>query len=189
MAETGRSRMPRFARGVIFIAIFLCTTGFDQASKQWAKNLPTRPANCDVPDDLIARTCGGIPQPFIEGVWDWELAMNDGVAFSTFTGGARNGQIILSILAALALIWIGITAARTRPEERLKRIALAMVGGGALGNLVDRVRDGAVTDFIRWRAGEHAWPIFNIADAALLIGIGLLLIESMLARRRRAIET
>ena len=186
MRGDGRSDMPRLARGVIFLAILLCTTGFDQASKQWARTLPTHPANCDVPGDLVARKCGGVPQPFIENMWDWELAMNDGVAFSTFTG-VRGGQIILSILAAIALIWIGVMAARTRPEERLKRIALALVAGGALGNLVDRVRDGAVTDFIRWRAGEHAWPIFNIADAALLIGIGLLLIESVLAKRRRAI--
>jgi len=178
--------MPRLARGLIFLAIFLCTTGFDQASKQWARGLPTHPANCDIPDDLVARNCAGVPQPFIHGVWDWELAMNDGVAFSTLAG-VGGTQIILSVLAALALIWIGITAARTRPEERLKRLALALVAGGALGNLVDRVRDGAVTDFIRWRAGHHVWPIFNVADAALLIGIALLLIESVLAKRRRAI--
>jgi signal peptidase II len=169
---------------VIFVAIFLCTTGFDQGSKQWAKTLPTHPADCDVPADMVARHCAGVPQPLIHGVWDWELAMNDGIAFSTFAGG--NGQIILSIIAAIALIAIGIAAARTKPGEHLKRVGLAMIAGGALGNLIDRVRDGAVTDFIRWRAGDHLWPIFNVADAALVIGVGLLLIESALAKRRRA---
>lgn len=49
-----------------------------------------------------------------------------------------------------------------------------MIAGGALGNLIDRVRHGAVTDFIRWRAGDHRWPIFNVADALLLVGVVLL---------------
>ena len=96
--------MPQLRRAVLFVAIFLCTTGFDQASKQWAET--TLPA-------------AGAPKPFIHGVWDWQLAKNTGVAFSTFTG-VEGGQIILSILAACALIAIGIVAMRTRPEERMK---------------------------------------------------------------------
>jgi signal peptidase II len=53
-----------------------------------------------------------------------------------------------------------------------------------LGNLVDRLHDGAVTDFVRWRIHDHRWPIFNIADAALFVGVALLLLEGILARRR-----
>lgn len=162
--------MPQLRRAVLFVAIFLCTTGFDQASKQWAET--TLPA--------------GAPQPFIDGVWDWELAKNTGMAFSTFAG-VDGGQIILSLLAACALIAIGVIAMRTRPEERLKLAGLALIGGGALGNLIDRIRAGGVTDFIRWKVGEHMWPIFNVADAALLAGACVLLLESALARRRRAI--
>ena len=156
-------------RAVLFVAIFFCTTGFDQASKQWAET----------------SLSPGVAQPFIKGVWDWELAKNPGVAFSTFTG-VSGGSIILSILAAIALVAIGIYAARTRPDERLKLAALALIGGGALGNLLDRIRAGGVTDFVRWKIGEHYWPIFNVADAALLVGVGLLLLESALAKRRRA---
>jgi len=176
--------MKTWTRAVIFVAIFLCTTGFDQASKDWARTLPTSPPGCSTAD-LAAHHCIGVPQPVIEGTWDWQLAMNDGVAFSTFTdvGGA---QIILSILAAIALVSIGVVAKRTRPEEHLKRIALAAIAGGALGNLIDRIRDGAVTDFVRWRVGDHIWPLFNVADAALLIGVFLLLIDSMLAKRKRS---
>ena len=74
-------------RAVLFIAIFFCTTGFDQASKHWAEtSLPP-----------------GTAQPFIEGYWDWEIAKNTGVAFSTFAG-VDGAQIVLSILAACALI-------------------------------------------------------------------------------------
>src|SRR5262245_55348202 len=162
--------MPRLRRAVIFLAIFICTTGFDQGSKEWARTLPP-----------------GQPQAVIDGLWDWELAKNPGVAFSTFQNLGEAGPILLSVIAALALLAIGIAAARTRPEERMKRVAYALVAGGALGNLIDRVRDGAVTDFVRWRIGEHRWPIFNVADAALLVGVGLLLIESAARKRRRGI--
>lgn len=159
-------------RAVLFLAIFFCTTGFDQASKQWAET------------SLSA----GRPQPVIEGYWDWELAKNTGVAFSTFAG-IDGAQILLSILAAVALIAIGVMAMRTKPDERLKLAGLALIGGGALGNLIDRIRAGGVTDFVRWKVGDHLWPIFNVADAALLVGVGVLLLESALARRRRAIMT
>jgi len=175
----------RIGRMAVFLALFALTTGFDQGSKQWARTLPVSPAGCDLPADLIAHRCAGVPVPVIEGHWDWELAMNPGAAFSSFAGGAGT-QIVLSILAMLALVGIGVVAARTAPEQRLQRFALAMIGGGALGNLIDRLRDGAVTDFVRWRWNEHAWPIFNVADAALLLGAVLLVADGALAYRRRA---
>jgi lipoprotein signal peptidase len=53
-----------------------------------------------------------------------------------------------------------------------------------MGNLLDRLHDGAVTDFVRWRIHEHRWPIFNLADAALLVGVVLLLLDGIRARRR-----
>jgi signal peptidase II len=161
--------MPQLRRAVLFLAIFFCTTGFDQASKQWAETALTP----------------GRAQPFIHGVWDWELAKNTGVAFSTFAG-VDGGQIVLSLLAVIALIALGVVAMRTRADERMKLAGLALIGGGALGNLVDRIRAGGVTDFVRWKLGDHLWPIFNVADAALVAGIGVLLLESALARRRRA---
>ncbi len=155
-------------RALLFVAIFFCTTGFDQASKHWAETLPE-----------------GMPQPFIDGYWDWQLAKNTGAAFSSFAG-VEGGQVVLALIAAVALIAIGVMAARTRPEQRMRLAALALIGGGTLGNLIDRIRAGGVTDFIRWKVGEHSWPIFNLADAALLVGLGLLLLESVLARKRRA---
>jgi signal peptidase II len=163
--------MPRLGRAIVFLAIFVCTAGFDQGSKEWARE-SLQP---------------GVVRPFAEafgGAWEWQLAYNDGVAFSSLTGA---GPLLLSLLAAavlLAIAWVGL---RTRPDERLRRVAYALLAGGALGNLIDRVRDGAVTDFIRWRAGDHVWPIFNIADVALIVGVALLVIEAGVAYRRRAI--
>jgi signal peptidase II len=159
----------RVGRVIAFLTIFTLTTGFDQGSKEWARS------------SLELHQ----PEPVIAGFWDWELAMNPGAAFSSFGGGGATTQIVLSILAMLALIGIGIMAARTAPEQRLLRFALAMIGGGALGNLIDRMRDGAVTDFVRWRYHEHAWPIFNVADAALLIGAVLLIVDGVVSQRRR----
>jgi signal peptidase II len=167
-------------RAVIFAAILALVVVLDQGSKAWARTLPVSPAGCDVPADLIAQRCHGVPQPLIGGFWEWELAFNTGAAFSSF----RGSQLVLGALACAALIALGVMAWRARPEQRLRRLALAMIAGGALGNLIDRVRDGAVTDFVRWRVGEARWPIFNVADAALLVGVALLLLEGLADRRR-----
>jgi signal peptidase II len=166
-------------RVVIFVAMLLVTLAADQGTKAWAQTLPTAPADCTMAE-LATRQCAGVPQPVISGFWDWELALNDGAAFSNF----RGSQVVLSLIAFGALIMLGVMAWRTRPEQRLQRVAYALIAGGALGNLIDRLRDGAVTDFVRWRIHEHRWPIFNVADVALVIGIALLVLESIAARRR-----
>jgi signal peptidase II len=169
-------------RALIFAAILAVVVAFDQGTKAWARTLPVTPPGCAVPADLIAHRCRGVPQPVIDGYWDWELAFNTGAAFSSL----RGSQLLLGLLAGGALIVLGVMAWRTAPEQRLRRIALAVIAGGALGNLIDRVRDGAVTDFVRWRIGDARWPIFNVADAALLIGVVLLLAELVVQRRRPA---
>jgi signal peptidase II len=170
---------------VVFAVILIAALVADQGSKAWARTLPVRPAGCAQPGDLIAFRCAGVPQPVVEGYWDWELAYNPGVAFSAFASVGRAGmQVILSLIAALALAGITVLALRTAPDERARRVAFALIAGGALGNLVDRLRDGAVTDFVRWRIHEHRWPIFNVADAALLVGVVLLMLDGLRARRR-----
>jgi signal peptidase II len=169
-------------RRLVFVLVFLLTAGFDQGTKEWALSLPV-PAGCDVPADLVAHTCHGIPQSVIDGYWDWELAMNTGAAFSSLDFGDAT-QILLALFAVIAVCGIGFYAYRLRADQRLERVALGLLAGGALGNLIDRIRHGGVTDFIRWRIGEHRWPIFNLADAALLVGVGLLLVASALAPRR-----
>jgi len=170
---------------LVFTVVLLATLAADQASKVWARTLPVSPAGCAQPAGLLAGRCGGVPQAVIPGYWDWELAYNPGVAFSTFASltGHAGMQVILCLVAALALVAIGMLVRRTEPAERAKRVAYALIAGGALGNLLDRLREGAVTDFVRWRIHEHRWPIFNVADAALLIGVGVLLIDGLRARR------
>ena len=170
-----------------FAVILIATLLADQGSKLWAHTLPVHPAGCAQPADLVAFRCIGVPQPVVDGFWDWELAYNPGVAFSTFSSlaGHAGTRVVLSLIAALALFGIGALALRTSPDERAKRIAYALIAGGALGNLIDRLHDGAVTDFVRWRIHDHRWPIFNLADAALLVGVALLLLAG-LGKRPRA---
>ncbi len=177
--------MPSRRHFVILVAIFAFVVAFDQGSKAWARTLPVAPPGCDVPGDLIAARCAGVPQPVISGYWDWELAANPGIAFSAFVGGGMGARIALSLIALIALVGIGIAATRTRPEQWLTRAAYALIAGGALGNLIDRIRDGAVTDFVRWHIHAHMWPIFNVADAALLVGVAFLLAERARAHREK----
>ena len=118
----------------------------------------------------------GRPSRFIDGYWDWELANNPGAAFSMFGDGTM--RWLLAAIATIAVVALGWMIAKSQPHQRLLRLALGLVAGGALGNLIDRVAIGTVTDFVRWRWHEHRWPIFNIADVALVIGAGFLIIDS-----------
>ncbi|HVV82054.1 MAG TPA: signal peptidase II [Kofleriaceae bacterium] len=118
----------------------------------------------------------GRVSPVIRGFWDWELAENPGAAFSTFSDGTA--RWLLASIALVAIVAIGWMIARSAPQQRVQRLALGLVAGGALGNLVDRVAFGVVTDFVRWRWHAHRWPVFNVADAALLVGAVLLVVDS-----------
>ena len=148
-----------------FATLLVIVLAFDQGSKAWARTLPL-----------------GVRQPVVDGYWDWEHAQNPGAAFSSFIGGDV-ARVVLSLVALGALVAIGIAAWRTRPEQRLQRAAYAVIAGGALGNLVDRLRIGTVTDFVRWRVHDHLWPIFNVADAALLVGVAMLFLASWREKR------
>jgi signal peptidase II len=180
----------RGAAIAVFAVILIATLAIDQGSKAWAHTLPVAPVGCAQPEALLSGWCAGVPQPVVAGYWDWELAYNPGVAFSTFASlaGSTGMRVVLLLVAVIALAGIGALAWRAAPEDRMKRAAYAMIAGGALGNLIDRLREGAVTDFVRWKIGEHRWPIFNVADAALVIGVALMVIAGLAARGRDRIS-
>ncbi|WOI11850.1 signal peptidase II [Thalassospira lucentensis] len=107
------------------------------------------------------------------------LAWNSGVSFGLF-----QGQAPWVMIAATAAITIGFLIWMWRTRDRLLGIALALVIGGAVGNLVDRLRHGAVTDFIDMHVAGYHWPVFNIADSAITIGAVLLLIDSLFGGKK-----
>jgi signal peptidase II len=98
------------------------------------------------------------------------LAHNRGVAF----GLADGGGAVLVLVALLALVLVGVLFARNPTRPRMW-IAMGLLTGGAVGNLVDRVREGSVTDFV----SVGSWPPFNVADAAITVGIALLVLGYM----------
>lgn len=172
-------------RAAVFAVILVATLAADQLTKAWAHTLPVAPAGCAQPDALLAGRCQGVPQPVVDGYWDWELAYNPGIAFSIFVSAAGHVgmRVILAVVALIALIGISVLALRAAADGRGRRVAYGLIAGGALGNLIDRVRDGAVTDFVRWRIHDHRWPVFNVADAVLLAGVALILLGDLRARR------
>ena len=116
----------------------------------------------------------------IEGYFDLRYAENPGVAFSMLQD-IPGGRVLLTLLAVGAFVLVLYYLRKTPIDNTRLHIALGLVGGGAIGNLVDRVIYGKVTDFIVWKVGVHEWPAFNIADAALCIGVGLMLLDMVIS--------
>lgn len=105
---------------------------------------------------------------------DLRLGFNTGVSFGLFAGGAETTRWILIAATSVVAVWLSLWMARERRAAVV--YALALIVGGALGNIVDRVRRGAVTDFIDFHVGSFTWPTFNLADSAITVGVGLLLL-------------
>jgi signal peptidase II len=116
-------------------------------------------------------------------VFNLTLVFNEGAAFS-FLANAGGWQRWLFVGVAVAVSTVLIAWLwRLKPEERLTAAGLALVAGGAIGNLIDRLAYGRVVDFLDfyWRAWH--WPAFNVADSAITVGVGLLLLEAFLPKR------
>ena len=104
---------------------------------------------------------------------------NKGMAFGMLQG-LPGGRIILTVIAISAFALVILYLRRIDPTHRRLRVALGLVGGGAIGNLTDRVRLGGVTDFLVVNLGVwplNPWPAFNVADAALVVGVGLMALD------------
>jgi signal peptidase II len=115
-------------------------------------------------------TLAGRPSvPVIGELVRFTYTRNSGVAFG-LGAGLPFPYYIFSIAAAIAIVWL---FARQRVPNTARRIALALILGGALGNLVDRMRVGEVVDFIEVGWGHWHWPVFNVADSAVSIGVVL----------------
>ncbi len=123
----------------------------------------------------------------IPGVFDVIHVHNEGVAF-----GLLNDQTLpfkgwlTTALAVLALIGIGFYARHVREEERLARVGLSLILGGAIGNLADRLRQNYVIDFMDvYFRGWHFWA-FNVADACITVGAVLVFIDLLVVTRHHA---
>ena len=117
---------------------------------------------------------------YVAPFWNWVLSYNPGAAFSFLADQPGWQRWFFTVLALGVSGWIAFML-RQHPQQKLLSLALALVMGGALGNVIDRVRFGAVVDFIQWHAAGFFWPAFNVADSAITVGGSLLVFVQLSA--------
>ena len=153
---------------MIGLLAVLAALAVDQASKLWA--------------------LAALWPPYSEGLYllpvlNLRLGFNTGITFGMFRDSAAEAVWVLVVIklavVALLLFWL------RRTPSRLEAAALGLIIGGALGNIADRVRLGAVVDFVDAHYAGWHWPTFNMADVAIVCGVGLLLLASFRQPRTR----
>lgn len=131
--------------------------------------------------DLVTKTAAAVslgPSGItVLPVLSLTLGFNKGVSFGLFAAESTASRIALVALAIAAIGFIGVLARRS--TDRLERVGYALISGGAIGNLLDRLPDGAVTDFIDLHGAGWHFPTFNLADAAITAGVALLMLAAL----------
>ena len=126
----------------------------------------------------------------IPGFFNLTRVHNYGAAFGLMNAADFPFKtVVLSIIAAIALLALAVYASTLPVEQRLARVGLALIVGGAAGNLIDRLSAGFVVDFVDvyWR-DWHFWA-FNVADAAITVGVGFMILDLLDVRTRRVPRT
>ena len=108
------------------------------------------------------------------------MVWNQGVTFGMFRADSQTGALLLAAIAAVIVVALGVWMRRA--ESRLVVIALGAIAGGAVGNVVDRIRFGAVVDFIHLHVAGWSWYVFNVADAAIVCGVAALVLDGLRPR-------
>ena len=151
------------AKSRFFLVAFLISLAFDQITKTW----------------VVATLSFSDRVSVIEGLLYLTHVRNPGAAFSLFASAPS--EIRAPFFIVTTLIAIGLILSFFRklsPGDRLSGLALGLILGGAVGNLLDRLIHGAVVDFLRIQLwGGRTWPDFNVADSSIVIGVALLVIE------------
>lgn len=117
-------------------------------------------------------------RPIVEGFLSLSHVRNYGAAFGILSDADLPYQAVLfSGLSLFALVAIAVYAWRLPVTSRLPQLALSLILGGAIGNLIDRLRLGYVVDFVHVYWKRHQWPDFNLADSAITVGVTLLILD------------
>ena len=154
----GEKKTPIVSRGFFFpLAVFVLLV--DQLTKFWAVH-SLEPA---------------VSHPILLNFFHLTLVENEGIAFGFFP---RMEKILL-VAVTLSIVVLIVFGLRAHPHRWVNRWGIGLILGGALGNWVDRIRVGAVIDFLDFRI----WPVFNFADTAITIGVGLFFLELVTSRK------
>ncbi|MGE3283021.1 MAG: signal peptidase II [Alphaproteobacteria bacterium] len=152
------------ARG---LAVAFAVGLLDQLSKAWVLN-------------FFGETgCAAHYLP-ITRFFDLVLTCNTGISFGLFNRSGISSLVFMAVGAAIIvvlLVWL------SRVRGTLMAVALGLVIGGAVGNIIDRLRFDGVIDFLYFHIGAWGWPAFNLADAAICLGVAAILLDGMLPRR------
>jgi len=152
----------KFQGRLPYLLIAVGTLVFDRWSKAWIQN------RFDLNESVR----------IIDGFFNITYVRNTGVAFGIFSSVSSPAKsLLLSVFTAFAAIIVVTYSVRSSARNRLLQVALALILGGALGNLYDRLSYGYVVDFLEFYVGVYHWPSFNIADSAISIGVALLALE------------
>jgi signal peptidase II len=152
------------ARGLIVAAV---VAALDQLSKAWVLNFFGE-TGCAAHYFPVAR------------FFDLVLTCNTGISFGLFNRSGIGSMVFAVVGTAIIVVlmfWL------SRARGKLLAVALGLVIGGAVGNVIDRLRFDGVIDFLYFHVGTWGWPAFNLADAAICLGVAAILLDSMLSRR------
>jgi signal peptidase II len=150
------------AAAVTALAVLL----LDQVTKYWA----------------LQGLLPGIPRPVLDSLFSLTLVMNPGLAFGMLGGMPAGWRWVVALLSIGALGILAMVGLRMLPAGGwLTPVALGMIFGGAVGNLIDRGRFGAVIDFLDFYWRGYHWPAFNVADSAITVGVALLAFQMLRA--------
>lgn len=140
----------------------------DQASKWWVLNVLHLPE---------------VGQIVLLPILSLTMVWNRGVTFGLLNSFGGWSSLALAAVALAVVVALGVWLRRA--ESRVVAVALGAIAGGAIGNVIDRLRFGAVVDFIHAHAGGWSWYVFNVADAAIVCGVAALVLESLLPKPSR----
>jgi signal peptidase II len=158
---------------VVYFILILCTIVFDQLTKAW------------IVDSLRLYESVVI----VPGFFNLVYVTNSGAAFSLLANVDSPWRHYFFLgVGSLAMIGLSIAYLKLRKVNRYYTVALALIVGGAAGNLVDRVRFGVVIDFLDLYVGRYHWPAFNVADSAICIGAGLFLALNIFEVRTQEVK-
>jgi signal peptidase II len=153
-----------------FTAVILLVVLCDQASKWW----------------IVSHFSLHESVAILPGFFNLTFLTNTGAAFGFLAGQPALWRHVFFIaVSVVALLVIGMLYLRLRRISFFYEIALALIAGGALGNLIDRVRYGSVVDFLDFYVGRHHWPAFNAADSAITVGVAVFLVYSLFFEERK----
>jgi signal peptidase II len=170
----------------------------DQITKIWSVRALMRPNGqlpasgdiflCPSRTDALTYACTDVYVVF-DSWFNFKIALNKGAAWGLFRDLPSEWRVPFFALISAVAVTVILLFYRKMEGQKLVGSALVLIMGGAIGNLIDRVRLGWVVDFIDWHYGDSHWPTFNVADMAISLGVGLMILDMIINRHEEPKES